>query len=33
MKRFTKTIAKEFTSGFGRFVAIMAIIALGVGVS
>lgn len=31
MKRFTKTIAKEFTSGFGRFVAIMAIIALGVG--
>ena len=31
MKRFTKTIAKEFTSGFGRFIAIMAIIALGVG--
>ncbi len=31
MKKFNKNIAKEFTTGFGRFIAIMAIIALGVG--
>lgn len=31
MKKFDKNIAKEFKTGFGRFVAIMAIIALGVG--
>ncbi len=31
MKKFSKNIAKEFTTGFGRFIAIMAIIALGVG--
>ena len=31
MKKFNKTIAKEFKSSFGRFIAIMAIIALGVG--
>ena len=31
MKKFTKNIVKEFKTGFGRFIAIMAIIALGVG--
>ena len=31
MKKFTKNIAKEFKNSFGRFLAIMAIIALGVG--
>ncbi len=31
MRKFNKNIAKEFTTGFGRFIAIMAIIALGVG--
>lgn len=31
MKRFTKTIFKEFRRGLGRFIAIFAIIALGVG--
>lgn len=31
MKKYTKTIFKEFKTGFGRFIAIMAIIALGVG--
>ena len=31
MKRFSKNIAKEFKKSFGRFLAIMAIIALGVG--
>ena len=31
MKKFTKTIVKEFKNCFGRFIAIMAIIALGVG--
>ena len=31
MKKFDKIIFKEFKSGFGRFFAIMAIIALGVG--
>lgn len=31
MKKFTKTIVKEFKTGFGRFLAIMAIVALGVG--
>ena len=31
MGKYSKTILKEFKSGFGRFVAIMAIIALGVG--
>ncbi len=31
MKKYTKTIFKEFRTGFGRFIAIMAIIALGVG--
>ncbi|MCD8372069.1 MAG: ABC transporter permease [Clostridia bacterium] len=31
MKKFSKNIAKEFKKSFGRFVAIMAIIALGVG--
>ena len=31
MKKFSKNIAKEFKNSFGRFLAIMAIIALGVG--
>ena len=31
MKKFTKNIVKEFKKSFGRFLAIMAIIALGVG--
>ena len=31
MKKFNKYIVNEFKSGFGRFVAIMAIVALGVG--
>ncbi len=31
MKKFSKNIAKEFKHSFGRFVAIMAIVALGVG--
>ena len=31
MRKFTKNIIKEFKTGFGRFVAIMAIVALGVG--
>ncbi|MCD8040566.1 MAG: ABC transporter permease [Clostridia bacterium] len=31
MKKFSKSIVKEFKNSFGRFVAIMAIIALGVG--
>ncbi len=31
MSKYGKTILKEFKSGFGRFIAIMAIIALGVG--
>ena len=31
MNKYGKTILKEFKSGFGRFIAIMAIIALGVG--
>ncbi|MCD7729433.1 MAG: ABC transporter permease [Clostridia bacterium] len=31
MKKFPKSIVKEFKNSFGRFVAIMAIIALGVG--
>lgn len=31
MKKFSKNIAKEFKKSFGRFVAIMAIVALGVG--
>lgn len=31
MKKFSKNIAKEFKTGFGRFIAIMAIVALGVG--
>ncbi len=31
MKKFTKNIVKEFKNSFGRFLAIMAIIALGVG--
>lgn len=31
MKKFTKNIVKEFKHSFGRFLAIMAIIALGVG--
>ena len=31
MRKFNKNIAKEFKTGFGRFVAIMAIVALGVG--
>ena len=31
MRKFTKNIVKEFKTGFGRFVAIMAIVALGVG--
>ena len=31
MKKFNKNIAKEFKTSFGRFIAIMAIIALGVG--
>lgn len=31
MRRFNKNIAKEFKTSFGRFIAIMAIIALGVG--
>lgn len=31
MKKFTKNIAKEFKHSFGRFIAIMAIVALGVG--
>lgn len=31
VKKYTKTIFKEFKTGFGRFIAIMAIIALGVG--
>ena len=31
MKKFSKNIAKEFKYSFGRFVAIMAIVALGVG--
>ena len=31
MRKFSKSIVKEFQTGFGRFVAIMAIIALGVG--
>ena len=31
MSRFTKNIIKEFKTSFGRFVAIMAIVALGVG--
>lgn len=31
MNKYGKTILKEFKTGFGRFIAIMAIIALGVG--
>lgn len=31
MKKFNKNIVKEFRTGFGRFIAIMAIVALGVG--
>ena len=31
MRKFNKNIVNEFKTGFGRFVAIMAIIALGVG--
>ena len=31
MKKFNKNIVQEFKTGFGRFIAIMAIIALGVG--
>ena len=31
MRKFTKNILKEFKTSFGRFVAIMAIVALGVG--
>ena len=31
MRKFNKNIAKEFKTSFGRFIAIMAIIALGVG--
>lgn len=31
MKKFNKYIVNEFKSGFGRFIAIMAIVALGVG--
>ena len=31
MKKFNKNIAKEFKTGFGRFIAIMVIIAIGVG--
>lgn len=31
MKKFDKNIAKEFKTSFGRFIAIMAIIAVGVG--
>ena len=31
MKKFNKNIAKELKLSFGRFIAIMAIIALGVG--
>ena len=31
MKKFSKNIVKEFKNSFGRFLAIMAIIALGVG--
>lgn len=31
MKKFNKNIAKEFKTSFGRFIAIMAIVALGVG--
>ncbi len=31
MKKYTKSMWKEFRRGFGRFIAIMAIIALGVG--
>ena len=31
MKKFNKNIVKEFQTGFGRFIAIMAIVALGVG--
>ena len=31
MKKFTKNVVKEFKKSFGRFLAIMAIIALGVG--
>lgn len=31
MSKYGKTILKEFKTGFGRFIAIMAIIALGVG--
>ena len=31
MKKFTKNIVKEFKKSIGRFLAIMAIIALGVG--
>lgn len=31
MKKFTKSLLREVKSGFGRFLAIMAIIALGVG--
>lgn len=31
MKKFSKNIAKEFKHSFGRFIAIMAIVALGVG--
>ena len=31
MKKFSKNIVKEFQTGFGRFAAIMIIIAIGVG--
>ncbi len=31
MRKYTKNIVRDFKSGFGRFLAIMAIIALGVG--